>query len=156
SDALKLDEPQTRQLDENLRRAKRDLQEAVWRSYKNIFLLDEKNDLRRIDLGLVHSSAAETIVSLILARLQQDDLVVPGVSPNFLVRNWPPALPEWSTKAVRDAFFASPKFPRLLNGDSIRQTICKGAEIGMLAYVSKKPDGSYEPFVFQAGLKESE
>ena len=60
ADALKLDEPQRRQLDENLRRAKRDLQESVWRAYKNVFLLDEKNELRKIDLGLVHSSAADS------------------------------------------------------------------------------------------------
>lgn len=156
ADELKFDEPQRRQLDENLRRAKRDLQESVWRSYKNVFLLDEKNDLRKIDLGLVHSSAADSMVSLILARLQQEDLVVDGVSPNFLVRNWPPALPEWSTKSVRDAFFASPKFPRLLNADSVRQTICRGVEGGMMAYVSKKADGTYDVFMFRNGLKETE
>ena len=33
----------------------------------------------------------------------------------FLVRNWSGVFKEWSTKAVRDAFFASPQFPRLLN-----------------------------------------
>ena len=109
SQTLRIDESQRRQLDENLKRAKRDLQEAVWRTYKNVFLLDETNALRRIDLGLVHSSAAESLVGLILERLEQEDLVVDGVSPNFLVRNWPPALPEWSTKAVRDAFFAPPE-----------------------------------------------
>lgn len=154
--ALKFDEPQRRQLEENLKRAKRDLQESVWRSYKNIFLLDEKNDLRKVDLGLVHSSAADSLVSLILARLQQEDLVVDGVSPNFLVRNWPPALPEWSTKAVRDAFFASPKFPRLRDPASVKQTICRGVESGMFAYVVREPSGTYDPFVFHAPLKESD
>jgi len=156
ADALKLDEPQRRQLDENLRRAKRDLQESVWRAYKNVFLLDDRNELRRIDLGLVHSSAADSMVSLILARLQQEDLVVDGVSPNFLVRNWPPALPEWSTRAVRDAFFASPKFPRLLNANSVKQTVCRGVDGGIMAYVSKKVDGTYDAFQFRVGLMESE
>lgn len=156
ADDLKFDEPQRRQLDENLRRAKRDLQESVWRSYKNVFLLDEKNELRKIDLGLVHSSAADSMVSLILARLQQEDLVVDGVSPNFLVRNWPPALPEWSTRAVRDAFFASPKFPRLLNADSVRQTISRGVEGGMMAYVTKRADGTIDVFTFRSSLKEIE
>ena len=153
---LRLDEPQRQQLDENLRRAKRDLQEAVWRSYKNIFLLDEKNALRKIDLGLVHSSAAESMLSLILIRLRQEDLVSDGVSPNFLVRNWPPALPEWSTQAVRDAFFASPKFPRLLNADTIRQTISRGVEAGMIAYAGKKSTGGYDPFVYQASVREGD
>ena len=156
SETLRIDESQRRQLDENLNRAKRDLQEAVWRTYKNVFLLDETNALCRIDLGLVHSSAAESLVGLILERLQQEDLVVDGVSPNFLVRNWPPALPEWSTKAVRDAFFASPKFPRLLNADAVKQTICRGVEAGMMAYVVKETSGKYDPFMYRESLSEAD
>ena len=139
-----------------MKRAKRDLREAVWRTYKNVFLLDETNALRRIDLGLVHSSAADSLVELILGRLQQEDLVVDGVSPNFLVRNWPPALPEWSTKAVRDAFFASPKFPRLLNADAVKQTICRGVEDGMMAYVVKETSGKYDPFMYRESLSEAD
>jgi len=153
---LRIEEAQRQQLEENLKRARRDLHEAVWRCYKNVFLLDEGNELRKVDLGLVHSSAADSMVSLVLGRLQQEDLVVPGVSPNFLLRNWPPALPEWSTKAVRDAFFASPKFPRLLNADTVKQTICRGVEAGMLAYVVKKPSGQYEPFVFGQSIREAD
>jgi hypothetical protein len=33
------DEPQLRQLAENLRKARRDVKEAVWRTYKNLMLL---------------------------------------------------------------------------------------------------------------------
>lgn len=156
TESLRIDESQHRQLEENLKRARRDLQESVWRTYKNVFLLDEKNALRKVDLGLVHSSAADTLVALVLGRLQQEDLVVDGVSPNFLVRNWPPALPEWSTKAVRDAFFASPKFPRLLNPDTVKLTICRGVEAGMMAYVVKEPSGKYEPFVYRQSLREAD
>ena len=154
SETLRIDESQHRQIEENLKRAKRDLREAVWRTYRNVFLLDETNALRRINLGLVHSSAAESLVGLILERLQQEDLVVDGVSPNFLVRNWPPALPEWSTKAVRGAFFASPKFPRLLNADAVKQTICRGVEAGMMAYVVKEKSGKYDPFMYRESLSE--
>ena len=156
SETLRIDESQQQQLKENLQRAKRDLKEAVWRSYKSVFLLDEKNDLRKIDLGLVHSSAADSLVSLILGRLEQEDLVVGGVSPNFLVRNWPPALPEWSTRAVRDAFYASPKFPRLRDPATVKQTISRGVEAGILAYVVRKPSGNYEPFVFRQFLNEAD
>ena len=63
SQTLRIDESQRRQLDENLKRAKRDLQEAVWRTYKNVFLLDETNALRKIDLGLVHSSRGCAVIS---------------------------------------------------------------------------------------------
>lgn len=149
SDSLRIDESQLFQLEENQRRAKRDLQESVWRNYKNIFILDEKNSLRKIDLGLVHSSSADSLVSLILGRLQQEDIVVDSVSPSFLVRNWPPALPVWSTKAVRDTFFASPMFPRLLNPDTVKQTIFRGVESGHFAYVAKNSDGGYDPFMFK-------
>ena len=50
--------------------------------------------------------------------------------------------PEWSAKAVRDAFFASPKFPRLLNADAVKQTIYRGVEAGMMAYVVKETSGA--------------
>jgi len=149
---LRLDEAQSRQLQENLGRARRDLRETVWRSYKNVFLLDESNEVRKIDLGLVHSSAADSLVGLILSRLEQEDLVVTGVSPNFLTRNWPPALPEWSTRSVRDAFFASPRFPRLLDPEAVKQTITRGVEGGLLAYVAKTTSGDYDPFHFKAAL----
>jgi hypothetical protein len=75
-----------------------------------------------------------------------------GVSPRLLVSNWPPAFKEWNTKSVRDSFFASPQFPRLLNPDSIKDTIARGVENGMLGYVGKKVDGSYEPFYWNSSL----
>lgn len=74
------------------------------------------------------------------------------MSPNFLIRNWSPAFKEWNTKAVRDAFFASPQFPRLLNSDSIKDTIARGVENGMLGYVGKKSDGNYAPFHWNSSL----
>ena len=69
-------------------------------------------------------------------------------SPNLLVRNWPPAFTEWSTKSVRDAFFASPQFCRLMNPDSIKDTIAKGVAEELLGYVGKKQEGKYKPFYF--------
>ncbi|SHF02882.1 Predicted ATPase, AAA+ superfamily [Desulfacinum infernum DSM 9756] len=153
---LKLDTTQLRQLDENLKRARRDLHEAVWRTYKNVYLLEEGNTLRKIDLGLVHSSAADSLPALILGRLVQEDLVTNNVSPNLLIRNWPPALPEWSTKSVRDAFFASPKFPRLLTADAVRKTISRGVEEGFFACVTKAADGTYESFRYKEPLAESD
>ena len=124
----------------------------MWRTYKNVFLLAEDNSFRRIDLGLVHSSAATSLVELILARLKQEDLVVEGVSPNFLSRYWPPALAEWSTKSVRDAFYASPKFPRLFKADAVRDTISRGLDAGLFAYVGKTADGRYDPFIYKRSL----
>lgn len=149
SGEMKLEGPQQQQLEESLKKAERDLLEAVWRAYKNVFLLADDGTLRHIDLGLVHSSAAGSLHDFIIGRLKQEDLVAEGVSPNFLVRYWPPALPEWSTKNVRDAFYASPKFPRLLKQDAVKETISRGLDNGLLAYVGKAADGTYRPFVYK-------
>lgn len=150
--SMKLDDGQVRQLDESLKRAKRDMKESVWRTYKTIALLGKDGNIRMVDLGLVHSSAAADLTTLILNRLRQDGDVETGISPSFLNRNWPPALAEWSTKSVRDAFFASPLFPRLLSVDALRETICRGVGNGLLAYVGKAPNGEYRPFYFNQAL----
>lgn len=152
AETLRLDEGQTRQLAENLRKAQRDLREAVWRTYKNLLLLGKDNTMRVVDLGLVHSSAADTMVTLILNRLRQDGDVEKDISPNFLTRNWPPAFQEWSTKSVREMFFASPQFPKLLNAEVIKETMARGVGSGLLGYVGKAPSGGYEPFCYGTTL----
>ncbi len=146
---LKLDEDQRKKLRGHIERSERDLGEAVWRSYKNVALLAPDNSFQHIDLGLVHSSSAGSPAELIVSRLRDQQVVANEVSPQFLVRNWPPARPEWSTKAVRDVFYASPQFPRLLKPDAVRETIMRGVEGGFLAYVGKGADGKYEPFVYK-------
>jgi hypothetical protein len=155
ADELKLDDMQRRQLTENVKKAERDVREAVWRSYKHVYYLGADGEIAHEDLGLLHSSAAPTILELITARLRQKDVIVDSVVANFLLRYWPPALPEWSTKSVRDAFYASPKFPRLLNPDAIKNTISKGLDAGVIAYVGKTGTG-YEPFVYRKSMLPSE
>lgn len=152
SDDLKLDESQKKQLIENTQKAKRDLKEAIWRTYKYLLLLAKDNTLKNVDLGLIHSSAADSPLSNILNRLSADGDIEKGVSPNFLVRNWPPAFKEWSTKSVRDIFYASPVFPRLVNSESIKETITRGVENGMLAYVGKNSFGKYQPFAYKQSV----
>jgi len=154
-DESRLDESQKRQLEEQTRRSKRDLTETVWRSYKTLLLLGKDNELRTVDLGLINSSQAADLVSVIAKRLREDGDIEKDISPNFLVRKWP-AMTEWSTKAVRDAFFASPLFPRLLNPDTVKDTIARGVTNGQLAYVGKRPDGRYEPFIFQQEMQAGE
>lgn len=144
---LKLDDTQIRQLDENVKKAKRDLKESIWRTYKVLMLLGKDNTLKKVDMGLVHSSAAPDLATLVINRLSQDGDIEKGISPQFLVRNWP-AMKEWSTKSVRDAFFATPKFPRLLNVEAVRQCIQNGVANGFFAYVGKTAQGDYNPFVF--------
>jgi hypothetical protein len=150
-DALRLEDSQRLQLSENVKKAQRDLRESVWRTYKHLVLLGKENALAHKDLGLVHSSAAADLVSFVLNRLRGDGDVDSAISPTFLVRHWP-TMKEWSTKAMRDAFFASPLFPRLLNAESVKETIARGVESGVLAYVGKAQSGKYEPFTFGTSL----
>ena len=149
---LRLDEGQKKQLGESLKKALRDVKEAVWRTYNHVVFLGKDGQLKDVSLGLVHSSAAESLVQLIVNRLRQDDEITEGISPNTLIKNWPPAFQEWSTKAVKDSLYASPVFPRLMNPEAIKDTIAKAVEAGMLGYVGKTADGKYEPFHFGNSL----
>ncbi len=146
---LRLDEIQKKQVEEKIKIAGRDLKESVWRAYKNVYFLGMDNNLRNEDLGLINSSAAESLPALIINHLcQKDELIKEAPNVSKITKNWPPALPEWSTKSVRDAFFASPRFPRLLKPDSIKETVAKGVSNGLLAYVSKDDKGGYDEFHF--------
>lgn len=156
AEQLHLNERQNREINEKIGKAKRDLREAVWRSYKNLALLGKDNKIALIDLGLIHSSAAKTIVDLYLLQLRQKDIITSSISPNFLVKNWPPAFREWSTKSVRDAFFASPQFPRLLNPNAVKECISKGVSNGIFAYISKSDEGKYELVYSKMGLPQDE
>jgi hypothetical protein len=157
AEELRLDETQRRQLHENVKRAERDLRDAVWKTYKNLYWLGKENTLKLTDLGMIGSGSADSISQYIVNRLRQDDEILKEVSPTFLTRNWPPSFVEWSTKAVRDAFFASPQFPRLLNAEAVREAIARGVANGHLAYVGKKgASGKPEPFEFNKQISSTE
>jgi hypothetical protein len=153
---ISVDKTQITQLEDNIKKSRRDLKENVWRSYNNIALLGKNNEVRFIDLGNLHSSAASTMIQFIVNVLVNVDEIQSGISPNLLVRNWPPAFQEWSTKAVRDAFYASPLFPRLLNPDAIKETVARGVANGQLAYVGKTAAGKYHPFNFERTINSAD
>ena len=140
-----------RQLGESLERAKRDLQASVWRSYRRLLLLNRDNELAPFDLGQMNASGGP-LVSQILLQLQQRDELTAGVGAAFLVRNWPPTFAEWSTRNVRDAFYASPRFPRLLRPDILGETIARGVSDGVIAYVVKGVGDEYAEFRFDEPL----
>lgn len=154
-DDLHIEDSQKRQLNEQVRRAERDVKEAVWRSYKFLLLLGKDNQMRKVDLGLVNSSQAATLVEVILKRLREDGDIEKNISPNFLVRKWP-GFSEWTTKAVRDAFYASPEFPRLLSSEAIKETIARGVSQGIIAYAGKRSDGHYDPLLFDREMSAME
>ncbi|HLG63849.1 MAG TPA: DUF499 domain-containing protein [Ktedonosporobacter sp.] len=145
---MNLSETQQKLLQDARKRAERDMREAIWRSYHHLILLNKNNELRSVDLGLVHSSAANTLTELILRELRQTSEIVESISVNYLLRHWP-AQTEWSTRGIREIVFASPRFPRLLNPDSLRATIAQGVTNGQIAYVGKN-GATYEPMRYKA------
>ena len=155
-EGLVLDEPQQKQLDVCLKRAARDLTESVWRTFRNVMFLDKDNSIKTENLGLVTSSAAESMTKFIIESLRRSGIIEKEISSRFLVRNWPPAFTEWSTKAVRDAFYASPKFPRLLKSETIKDTISRGVSEGHIAYAARSAKGKLDPFIYKAALDSSD
>jgi hypothetical protein len=150
---LNLADNQKHQLNDNLEKAKKSLSEAIWRSYKYIGLLNKENEIQIIDLGLTTSNSANSITELIINRLRREDKITDNLSSRYLTRNWPPAFQEWSTKNLRDAFFASPLLPRLLQGEKIiKEAIAQGVKEGTIAYVAKTDNDKYDPFYYKYNL----
>lgn len=151
AEELNFDESQLRSVKENVERAKRDIKEQVWKTYKNLVFLEKNNDLQTEDMGLMHTSMSKNIIDYYVSQLISKSIVSEDISANFLLRNWPPAFIDWSTKNVRDAFFASPKFPKLLKPEAIRLGISRGISSGLIAYVGKK-GSKYDPFYFEQAI----
>jgi hypothetical protein len=133
-----LEDSQKRALTESLKRAKADLKESIWRAYRHVFLLNKTNAVKDNDLGQINSSMAPTLPDLIVNTLKKDDEITDKVGSSRLVRFWPPAMTEWPTKAVRDAFFASPALPRLIDPDSIKQTIADAVSSKLIGYARRE------------------
>jgi hypothetical protein len=154
----RLDEAQRSTLQRSLKRAQGDLREALFRSYRHLFLLDKDNKVKSIDLGQITSSSVEggRLADLIVHELIKLDEIAESVGPTKLVRFWPPAFTEWSTKDVRNAFFASPALPRLLNPDSIKRTIADGVSQKVLGYARKDAQGRVRLERFGESLSETE
>ena len=151
----RLDESQKRTLDGNLERAKRDLRESIFRSYRHVYLLEKDNKLRHEDLGQISSSQDSSIAGLIVNSLLSSDIITKSVGAPKLVRYWPAAIEEWSTQAARNAFFASPSLPRLLYPDSIKRTIVDGVSQGLLGYAHKDHEGRLKLDHFEEPVPES-
>ncbi len=133
---LRLEEAQVREIQERKRRSEQKLRELVWNVYRLVLLLGKDNELQEVYLGRPHPSMGKSLVDIIMTRLKQDGILEETISPDFLVRHWPPAHWErWSTRAVREVFYASPLYPRLLNPDALRETIARGVREGKFAYM---------------------
>jgi hypothetical protein len=107
-------------------------------------------------MGRQNSTAAQNLTALIIRELRKYDDITESPSPNYLIRNWPPAFQAWSTRQVRDAFFASPQFPGYSVETPSSDTIARGVSNGILAYVGKSDSGEYEPFYYKTAIGEAD
>lgn len=141
---LRLESDQVRELKEKKRRSEQTLKDLIWSAYRHVLLLESlesgKINLREVNLGLLTPGAGKSLVDVIIARLKQEGILEESVSPDFLLRHWPPAFQEgWSTKDIRDKFYAVPYFPRLLDPEALRETIARGVQEGKFGYAVKTP-----------------
>jgi hypothetical protein len=143
-------------LSRNLKNAQRDLDETIFRTYRHVYLLGKDNKLMHVDLGQITSSSAGNMVEVILRELHRRDDITDGISPARLIKYWPPAMVEWSTKAVRDAFYSSPQLSRLLHPDSIKRTISDGVTQGQLGYAIKDAGGHLKLEKFKDSLSDAD
>jgi hypothetical protein len=157
SDTCKrLDESQERLLKRNVGRAKSEIREGIWRAYRYLYLLGKDNKLRQIDLGQITSSMAASLVEFYTNELRRTDEISSTVGPTKLLKYWPPALSEWSTNSVRDAFFSSPQLPRLLEVDAIKRTIADGVSQGTLGLATKESSGQLKLLRFNCSCSEAD
>lgn len=152
----RLDTGQQGVLTQKVARAKGDLREAIWRAYRHLFLMGRDNNLRQVDLGNITSSMAPSLIEVYVNELVRLDEITESVGPNQLKKYWPGAIAEWSTKAARDAFFASPALPRLLKPTSLRRTIADGVTQGLLGYARKNAAGQLKLERFSETMTELE
>lgn len=140
----RIDPSQSNLLIRNLKNAQRDLDESIFRAYRHLYLLGKDNKLKHIDLGSITSSSAGSLVELYLQRLGSNgglDEIVDSIPARKLVSYWPASMNEWSTRAVRDAFYSSPLLPRLIHLESIKRTIAAGVTDGLIGYAVKDASG---------------
>jgi len=152
SGTLPLDENQKAQLHGNFNIAREELENSVWRAYNSIILLDHTNKLRPIGFGPIQPTRNGTLKGLIINELKKSGELVESIGVGFLTKNWPPAFKEWPTQKVRDDFYASPQYPRLLNPSAIQEMIVKAVKDRMLGYVGPQVAGVYQPFHFGDNL----
>ena len=104
----------------------------------------------------MHSSAASSLVELILNRLKQEDLVVderePDLPDALLAARAPGVEHEGGPRRV----LRLSEVPAAPQADAVKETISKGLDGHHFAYVGKAPDGGYDPFIFKRSLRASD
>jgi hypothetical protein len=115
-------------------RAEEDLQAAIRRVYRWVLFLGPDVRITAIEIPDEQPDAGRPLGELIRETLLREDVIGAEIDPGELLRHWP-ARQEWSTRAVRDACYASPALPRPLDATAVRRAIAQGVARGLLGYV---------------------
>ena len=136
--------------------------DEVWGDYRFAIIADsgEADGLKVIDLGIGHSSSAETMCGRVLIALKSQELLNESVSAGYIDRHWPPALREsgaWPLASLRQSFLNG-SLTRLLDPDAtLRNKIPEFVERGDLGFASGPlPDGTYQRLWFRELLPPDE
>jgi len=121
----------------------------VWEAYSIVGLYADSDTIEYVDLGRITSSASESLSRLIASRLVQLEKLTESIGPSFLVRNWTKVSDTWSSRQLRDAFYALPQFPRVSNQEVIKKAIQRGVVDGNFGYGGIDPDGGFDPFFYK-------
>lgn len=150
--SFNLDDEQKRQVVKYLEASKRRIKDRVWETYTTVGLYAESDTIEYINLGQITSSSSESLTRLIASRLTQADKLTETVGPGFLVRNWSKVSNLWSTRQLRDAFYAIPHFPRVTNQEVIKRAIQRGIIDGLFGYGGLGSEGGFDPFYYRESV----
>jgi hypothetical protein len=86
----------------------------------------------------------------VVNRLTEEGEITSAIGPGRLLTYWPTSIDvAWSTKALRDAFYASPQLPRVAQPHAILRAIEEAVIAGHLAYAGRVSDGSFRPIYLE-------
>lgn len=140
----RLNDSQRAALERQMHAARRELEEAIFGAYRHLYLLGKDNALRHLDLGGITSTSASSFIEIYLQRLGSHgglDVIVDTIPARKLLTCWPAAQTHWSTQSVRDAFYASPLLPRVVNPTVIQRAIADGLRQGVLRLAIRDAQG---------------
>ena len=127
----RLTSAQKEELAGNVAKAKKDLDEAVQQSYRHLYLLGKDGRLKHLDLD---GRPTGGVVEQIVGRLEKAEELTDKFAAHKLAQCWPATVTDWSTKAARDLFYASPLLPRLRGDQVLQRTIADGVTRGLIGY----------------------
>jgi hypothetical protein len=147
---------------QNVANAESNAKDEVWAGYRWVAVWDpkESGDLKVIDLGAGHASAAESLTGRIVTALKAEGLLSESIGAGYLERHWPAAFEArgaWPLVSLRQAFLNG-TLTRLIDPERVlRSKIVEFVANGELALGSgSRPDGTFEHVWFDEPISPDE